>query len=58
MAPACEPKGHRFDSWSGHMPGLQAKSMVGSVQEAINQSMLLSHIPVSLPLSKNKLKEA
>ena len=31
---ACEPKGHRFDSQSGHMPGLQAKSPVGDGQEA------------------------
>ena len=32
--PACEPKGHRFDSQSGHMPGLQARSPIGGVQEA------------------------
>ena len=25
---ACEPKGHRFDSQSGHLPGLQARSLV------------------------------
>ena len=26
-----EPKVHRFDSRSGHMPGLQARSPVGDV---------------------------
>ena len=26
---ACEPKGRRFDSQAGHMPGLQARSPVG-----------------------------
>ena len=25
----CEPKGYRFDSQSGHMPGLQTRSSVG-----------------------------
>ena len=29
-----EPKGHQFDSQSGHMPGLQARSPVGGAQEA------------------------
>ena len=33
-APACKPKGHRFDSHSGHMPGLWARSPVGGAQEA------------------------
>ena len=28
-APACEPKGHQFDSQLGHMPGLWARSPVG-----------------------------
>ena len=32
--PACEPKGHKFDSQTGHMPGLKARSPVGDVQEA------------------------
>ena len=28
-APACEPKSHRFNSQSGHTPGLQARSPEG-----------------------------
>ena len=31
---ACEPKGRWFDSQSGHMPGLQARSPVGGTKEA------------------------
>ena len=31
---ACEPKGCWFDSQSGHMPGLWARSLVGGMQEA------------------------
>ena len=30
----CEPKGRHFDSQSGYLPGLQAMSPVGGVQEA------------------------
>ena len=30
----CEPTGCWFDSQSGHMPGLQARSPDGGVQEA------------------------
>ena len=30
----CEPKGHQFDSQSGHMPGLQARSPGGGTREA------------------------
>ena len=32
-APACEPKGHWFNSQSGHMPGLWARSPVGGARE-------------------------
>ena len=42
-----EPKGCRSDSWSGHIPGLWARSLVGGVGEA-NRLMFLSHISVSL----------
>ena len=30
----CKPKCHQFDSQSGHMPVLWARSPVGSMQEA------------------------
>ena len=52
-APACEQKGHQFDSQSGHMPGLQARSPVGGAREAPHADVSL---PFSLPspLSKNK----
>ncbi|ELK24668.1 Ferritin light chain [Myotis davidii] len=33
----CRLKGPRFDSGQGCMPGLQARSPVGGVQEAANQ---------------------
>ena len=39
---SCKAKCHWFYSWSVHMPGLCARG---------NQSMFLSHINVSLPLS-------
>ena len=30
----CRVKGHWFDSWSGHMPGLWVRSPVGGAREA------------------------
>ena len=41
-------KGGQFDSQSGHMPGLQARSPVGDAQEATNGCFSLSPSP-SLP---------
>ena len=41
--PACEPKGHWFDSQLGCIPGLWARSLVGGVPETTT-------IDVSLPL--------
>ena len=38
-------KGHRFDSWSGHRPGLWVASLV-----CRGRSMFLSHTEFSLPL--------
>ena len=35
LAQACEAKGHHFDSQSGLVPGLQARSPVGGKREAI-----------------------
>ena len=32
--PGCEPKGHRFNSQSGHMPGLRNRFPVGGAWEA------------------------
>ena len=37
---SCKPKGHQFDSQSGHMPGLQDRSLVGGVVRG-NQSIFL-----------------
>ena len=34
---SCKLKGHQFDSLSGHMPELQARSPVGGVREATNR---------------------
>ena len=42
-------KGHQFDSWSGHKPGLQVWSPV-AVSTRGNRLMFLSHIHVSLTL--------
>ena len=50
-APACKPKGHWLDSQAGHMPGLQARSLVGDAQEATTHWGFLS---LPSPLSKNK----
>ena len=51
---SCKPKGHQFDSWSGHMPGLWVWSLVRAHARG-NQSMFLSHTDVSLPLSLSLL---
>ena len=48
--PACEPKGCQFNSQSGHMPRLQARSPVGGLVSG-NQSTYLLRIDPSLPLS-------
>ena len=49
-APACKPKSGRFNSQSGHMLGLQAKSLVGGMREAttywwFSPSLFLSPFP-------------
>ena len=43
-------KRRQFDSWSGHMPGLQVQSPFGAHPRG-NQLMFLSHIDVSLSFS-------
>ena len=55
-----KPRGHQFDSLSGHMPGLLAGSPVEGVQRATNRclSCTSTFLPLSFslpsPLSKNK----
>ena len=48
---ACKPKGHRFNSQLGHMPGLWAGSPVGVMREATNQCFSCTLIFPSLFLS-------
>ena len=49
--PACEPKGCWFDSQSGHMPGLWARSPVGGTWEATMHWCFSPSLSPSLPLS-------
>ena len=54
---ACESKGHRFDSQSGHMCGLQARFPLGGMWEATTHWCFSPSPSPSLPLSlKIKLK--
>ena len=51
---ACEPKGCPFDSQSGHMPGLWARSPVRGMWEATDWCTFLyidASLPLFLPLS-------
>ena len=53
--PACRLKGHLFDSQAGHVPGMQARSPVGGVQEATNRCFspsLSPSFPLSLEINK------
>ena len=52
--PACEPKGCWFDSQSGHMPELQARSLVEGTRG--NHTLMFLSLSFSLPspVSKNK----
>ena len=46
---SCKPKGHKFNSHSGHIPGLQVQFLGQSVEwEVMNTSMFLS-LSFSLP---------
>ena len=54
---ACEPKGHWFDSQSGHLPGLWARSPVWGTWEASTHWCLSLSLFPSLPLSLNINKE-
>ena len=52
-AAACELKGHRFDSQSGHMPGLWARSPVGDARESTTHWCFCPSPSPSFSLSKN-----
>ena len=54
-ATTCKTKDDQFNSRSGHMPGLRARSLFGGVQEATNQWFSLSFFLPPSPLCKNKL---
>ena len=49
-APACKPKGCWFNSQSGHMPGLQARSPIGGTCEATTLWCFSPSLSPSLPL--------
>ena len=52
---ACKPKGSRFNSQSGHMPGLWARSPVGRHARGNHTLIFLSlSFSLSSPLIKNK----
>ena len=53
--PACEPKGHGFDSQSGHMPGLGARSPDGGVWKATTHWCF--SLSFSLTFSKNLINK-
>ena len=53
LSVGCEPKGHWFDSQSGHRPGLQARSPVGAC-ETITHWYFSPSFSLPSPLSKNK----
>ena len=48
---AYKPRGHWFNSWSGHMPGLWARSPVGGMQVATSQCFSLTSVFLSLSFS-------
>ena len=52
-APACKPKGHRFDSQSGYIPGLRARFPVGVCEWQPHINITLS-VSLSSLLSKNR----
>ena len=59
---ACEPKGSWFDSQSGHMPGLQARSPVRGTREASTHwcfsPSLAPSLLLCLKISKWNLKKS
>ena len=55
--PACKPEGRRFDSQSGHMPGLQTRSPMRGTQEATTHRCLSASLPPALKINKYFLKK-
>ena len=55
-APTCEPKGCWFDSQSGYMPGLWARSPIGGVREATAHWCVSPSLSPSTPLSLKRNK--
>ena len=56
MAPACEPKGHGFDSQSVHMPGFGPGPQLGARERQLNIDILsFSFFLFSLSLQINKI---
>ena len=51
-APACDSKGHWFDSQSGHMPGLWARSPAGSWERQPHIEGFSPSLPLSLKINK------
>ena len=51
-APACKPKGHWFNSMSGHMPGLRARSPAGSRDRQPHIEGFSPSLPLSLKINK------
>ena len=48
---ACKPKGRQFNSQSGHLPALQAGSLVGGAWEATTHWCFSPSLSPSLPFS-------
>ena len=53
--PACEPKGRWFNSQSGHMPGLRARSPVGGTWEATTHQCFSPSLSPPICLKINKI---
>ena len=47
---ACEPNDRQFDSQSGRMPGLRARSPVGGVR--VSHTLMLPYLSLSLEINK------
>ena len=54
-APPWKPKGHWFDSQSGHVPGLWARSPVGGMWEATTHCCFSPSLPLPLSLKINTI---